>query len=549
MKVYERLASAFAAEGVSAIFGMMGDGNMYWMDALDKLGIRMLEVRHEGVGCGMADGWARVTRTPGVCTATCGPGVSQLATALLTASRADSPLVAFVGEYPTNDEEYIQRLDQARFAAACETGFVRVVSPDTADQAVRKAFYLAKLESRPIMLSAPMNVQQLAFDDDEPYQPSSTLLSSRVVSPDRDGLERAADMIAASRKPVILVGRGAMWSGAGEAVLKLGTRIGALIATSLRAKGWLSEDAYHVGISGHFTTRTAMQLFEEADCVIAVGASLNRYTIMGNLLYPNARFVHLDTKPHVMMGGGRSADLYLQSDARTGVEALESLLAQRSVKSTGYRTAEVKKRLVGHFDDRTEFLIEPGSIDPREICLALDEIVPTDVPLAMGSGASNGFSTMLFNRPRPLVMAAQFYGCIGQMLPAAMGAIVANGNKPMLLVDGDASTMMHLADFDTAVRYEMPLLLVVLNDQALGSEYHKMLAHHMKAELSTIPTPDIGAVATALGGRGRLARSIDEVRTAAAEWVAQPGPMIIDARISRNVQTLATRRLIYAKDE
>ena len=134
--------------------------------------------------------------------------MTQLATALVTASRAESPLVAFVGESPTNDDEYIQRLDQARFAAACETGFVRVVSPDTADDAVRKAFYLAKLESRPIMLSAPMDVQQMTFDDDEPYQPSSTLLSSRPVHPDLDGLQEAADIIAASRKPVIVVGRG-----------------------------------------------------------------------------------------------------------------------------------------------------------------------------------------------------------------------------------------------------------------------------------------------------------------------------------------------------
>ena len=105
------------------MFGIMGDGNMYWMNELDKLGVKPLEVRHEGAGLGMADGWARATRKPGCATATCGPGVSQLATALITARRAASPLVAFCGEHPTNDDEYNQRLDQARFAAACETGF------------------------------------------------------------------------------------------------------------------------------------------------------------------------------------------------------------------------------------------------------------------------------------------------------------------------------------------------------------------------------------------------------------------------------------------
>src|SRR6266436_8854516 len=127
MKVFQGLAKAFAAEGVTAVFGMMGDGNMYWMEALHDLGVNLLEVRHEGAGLGMADGWARATHTPGVATATCGPGVTQLATALVTASRAGSPLVAFCGEHPTTDDEYTQYLDQSRFAEACEAGFVRVL--------------------------------------------------------------------------------------------------------------------------------------------------------------------------------------------------------------------------------------------------------------------------------------------------------------------------------------------------------------------------------------------------------------------------------------
>src|SRR5919201_3143220 len=154
MKVYQGLAKAFAAEGATAVFGMMGDGNMYWMQALHDLGVNLLEVRHEGAGLGMADGWARATHTPGVATATCGPGVTQLATALVTAARAQSPLVAFVGEAPTTDEEYTQAFEQARFAEACESGFVRVLAPETAFDAVRKAFYLARVESRPILLSA-----------------------------------------------------------------------------------------------------------------------------------------------------------------------------------------------------------------------------------------------------------------------------------------------------------------------------------------------------------------------------------------------------------
>jgi len=95
-----------------------------------------------------------------------------------------------------------------------------------------------------------------------------------------------------------------MWSGAGDAVLKLAERVGALIATTLMAKNWLSDAEYHAGISGFYGTRTALELFQEADCVIGIGASLNRYTTEHGYLYPNARYVHVDVRPHILMDAG-----------------------------------------------------------------------------------------------------------------------------------------------------------------------------------------------------------------------------------------------------
>src|SRR3970040_2273732 len=108
MKVYERLAHAFKAEGTTATFGMMGDGNMYWIYALDRMGVKIHEVRHEGAGLGMADGFGRTTHPPWVPPPPSGPGVTHLATALVPSSRAHSPLVAFCGEAPSTDEEYAQ---------------------------------------------------------------------------------------------------------------------------------------------------------------------------------------------------------------------------------------------------------------------------------------------------------------------------------------------------------------------------------------------------------------------------------------------------------
>ncbi len=549
MKVYQRLAAAFTAEGTTATFGMMGDGNLFWLTAMRKLGVKVHEVRHEGAGMGMADGWARITGNPGVATTTCGPGVTQLATAFVTASRARSPLVAFCGEHPISDDEYNQRLEQAPFAAACEAGYVRLAKADGTDEAVRKAFYLARTERRPIMLSVPMDLQEMEFEDDDPYVPSTAMLTQGVVYPDTATLAKAADILAASKRPVIIVGRGAIRSGAGDAVLRLGERIGALIATSLLAKTFLNDSDYHAGISGSYASRPAINLFQEADCVIGIGASLNRYTTEHGYLYPKARFIQIDSSPHVMMSGVRAADCYLHSDAKVGTQALEQLLAERRIQSNGYRTPEVRTKLIRHFEDRAEYPIDPGTVDPRKACLLLDDIVPEHIGLVSGTGMIANISNMTMHRQRPITMASHFFGCVGQMFPAAIGAMVATGNKPLILLEGDASIMMHLAEFETAVRYGMPLLVVVMNNEALGPEYYKLEKRKLDPTEAIVTTPDLGAVAIAMGGRGKLARSIEDLRVATEAWVSNPGPMIIDLRVSRTVLPIPYRRIYYGKDD
>jgi len=549
MKVYQRLAQAFQAEGVTATFGMMGDGNMYWVTELHKLGVKVHEVRHEGAGLGMADGWARITRTPGVATATCGPGVTQLATGLVTAARARSPIVVFCGEHPTIDDEYIQAFDQSRFAAACEAGFVRLNSPEATDEVVRKAFHMARMESRPVMLSCPMDLQQKGFEDDEPYRPTSALFDRPRIHPAPRSIEQAADMIAGAERPVIIVGRGAEWSGAGEAVLRLGERIGALIATSLMARTFLNESEWHAGIAGTYASKPAITLFEQADIVIGVGASLNRYTTEHGYQYPNARYIQIDTEPHVMMSGGRFSDCYVQSDARLAVEAIDRLLGERSVRRTGYRTTEVRQQLIGHNLDRKVFPIDPGGVDPRESVLAIDEIVPAHFGVLSGSGMTPGIASMMMTKSRFLNHGGHFFGCIGQMFPALMGASVATNNSPLCLVDGDASFLMHLNELDTAVRYNMNILVVVMNNECLGAEYYKLDAKKMDAMTSVIPVADLGGIAKAFGARGAFCTTQDQLRAAVKEWVAKPGPMVVDVRISRTIPSIPYRRVHYGRDE
>ncbi len=307
MKVYEALANAFVKEGVTTIFGLMGNGNMYWWHALDQHpDVTIHETRHEGTALTMAEGWARATGKVGVCAVTQGPGLTQLATALTVASRAKVPMVVFAGETALSDHDSVQQYDQQKFVDATEAGFVPIWKASEAEEAVRTAFYRARVESRPIVLNAPMDVQAETYDGDvDEYEPSTTLLPGyqRIV-PDPDRLRDAVKLIAESKRPVIVAGQGAQKAEAGDAIVKLADRIGAVLATTLPMKGWLGEEEYHVGVSGLYATKTAIEIFAEADVVIGVGASLNHYTTEHGYIFPNAKYVQIDLLPSIVMGNG-----------------------------------------------------------------------------------------------------------------------------------------------------------------------------------------------------------------------------------------------------
>lgn len=375
------------------------------------------------------------------------------------------------------------------------------------------------------MISAPFDVQVAEMDDyDENYVPSTALIETARPLPDPARVQAACDLIQDAERVVIIAGRGARRADSGEEILALQERTGALLATTLQAKNWLCDRTdFHVGLSGLFGDKLSMELLQEADCVIAVGASLNHYTIESGYLYPEAAYIQIDTAPHLVMGNGRTADCYLQADAVTALGELTRVLGERSVRIEGYHTDQVRQHLTGRLR-QPEYVREPGRLDPREAIWILDHELPGEIGLVLGSGHQTDFGTMLFQRSRDVLSNYGMFGAIGQAPLIAMGQLVAKGNRPGFVVEGDASFLMHLAEFETACRYDIPLLVVVMNDQGLGAEYHKAKAKGLDPELATISTPELGAVAQALGGGGATVRTARELRDALAEYVRSPGP-------------------------
>jgi thiamine pyrophosphate-dependent acetolactate synthase large subunit-like protein len=553
MKVYEAVATAFVKEGTSIIFGLMGDGVMTWWSEMSKHpDIQIVDVRNEGGALSMAEGWTRMTGEVGVCSTTLGPGLSRLATSLIVSSRGNFPLVICASSAPLNDNEKnnAQYLDQDRFVTAMGAGYIEILTPGFAAEAVRQAFYRARVEARPVVVSMPLDVQNKEYDGDlDDYEPSSVMFAGQQrIRPDVQRLNEAARIIEASRKPVILIGRGAIWSQALQPVRQLAQRIGALVSTTLLTKGRLGDEDFHAGISGVYSSRVAKQLFEQADCVLAVGASLNRYTLEGGYLYPNARVIHVDIAQHVVMAGSNSANCYIQGDAATTVVELDELLARRKFTNTGFRTPEVREALAKALDDPETFEVEPGTLDPRDVVRIIDERAPPNACIGYGNGHQKEFSLMGIKKYRPRQFTTVQFGCIGQGLPTAIGAALAMKEAPTIMIDGDGSALQNIQELDTAARLRVKLLYVIMNDEAYGAEYHKLISKKLNRNLSLVRSPDFAAVAAGFGCGGRVARTLEEVELAIEEFLRGEGPMVLDVRISRNVVSIPYRRLYFGQD-
>src|SRR3982750_3840220 len=229
---YQALAEAFRAEGVDTQFVLMGDGNMHWSTAFAKLpGVETVHVRHEHAAVAAATAYNVATKKLAVASGTCGPGVTQLMTALPAAARARLPMVVFAGESPINAKFYNQAIDQAPLGTATGARYIAAHSVPRMMDYVREAFHIAKVERCPVVLGIPYDLQKVEYMANQPYE-TSEMYQPTVgrMHPDPQLVAEAVERLAAAKRPIILGGRGVLWSGARDAVIKLADRCGALLS-------------------------------------------------------------------------------------------------------------------------------------------------------------------------------------------------------------------------------------------------------------------------------------------------------------------------------
>ena len=533
---HDAVAQALVDHGVDTVFGVLGDGNLFIGENLQRQhDVNLVGATHEANAVCMAEGWAKATGRLGVATVTHGPGLTNTITALVEGVKNETPMLLVAGDTPVENEQHLQNLDQHALVVATGAGFQPVRNVETIAEDVSTAVRRAHAERRPIVVNVPLNIEW----DEVDYEPRPTLNSPPVrLAPDPDQLESALGIIASSARPVILAGRGAVLSGAREVLIELGDALGAPLATSLLGTGFFSDQPFNLGIHGTLSHEVAGETLAMADCLIVFGASLNFFTTDYQSLLAGKRVVHVNLDPthidrHATVAAG------VVGDATVVAEAMIALLKEAEHQPSSFRTADLEKKLQ-EFDlsDSYEDKSYDGAVDPRTLTRQLDAGLPQDRQVVVDAGRFMlDALTMSVPNPRDLVTSHGF-GAIGLGMSTAIGAAVAHPTRPTVLCIGDGGYMMGgLTELSTAVHLGLDLIVIVYNDGSYGAEHIQLVTKGMDPAASLHEWPDFCAVAESMGCDTAKITSLDDI-DAALEVVKnrQPGrPVLIEASTDPDV--------------
>src|SRR4051812_10016999 len=537
MNVAQTVARALYQGGVRASFGVLGSGNFLLANALREAGIDVHTARHENNAMSMTDGYGRASGRVAVCTTHQGPGFTNALTALVEAAKARTPAILLTADTPAGTLWSNFQVDQTGIALGCGAIVERVRSPATAAEDAARALRRSLVERLPVVLNVPVDLPGAPVPEEHAEAPRSPMPAP--PAPDPATVEAAAELIADAERVLILAGRGAAVSpGAREALEALGERTGALLATSAMAHGLFAGLPFALGIAGGFASPLAAELMAAADVVVAFGATLNMWTTRhGALFAPDARLIQIDVDA-TAIGAHRPADVAIVGDVRATAQALVEALVERGHEARGRRTAATAEAIAARRwrDEPYEDAPAPGTIDPRTLAIALDDLLPPDRAVAVDSGAFSGWPAMYVDvaDPRAWLFCNAFQS-VGLALGGAIGAAVARPDRITVAALGDGGAFLALQELDTAARLGVPVLVVVWDDAAYGAEVHHFGPMGEDVAIARFPDADLAAIARGAGVQAHTVRSVDDLGPV-AEWAADPaGPFLLDAKVDPGI--------------
>ncbi|EJK9928947.1 acetolactate synthase 2 catalytic subunit [Cronobacter sakazakii] len=515
---------ALRAQGVDTVFGYPGGAIMPVYDALYDGGVEHLLCRHEQGAAMAAIGYARATGKTGVCIATSGPGATNLITGLADALLDSVPVVAITGQVaaPLIGTDAFQEVDVLGLSLACTKHSFLVTSLDELPEIMSQAFHLANSgRPGPVLIDIPKDIQ-LASGELEPWLSS---VEDTFAVPQAE-LEQARALLSQAEKPMLYVGGGVGMAQAVPALREFMAQTQIPCAVTLKGLGAVEASyPWYVGMLGMHGTKAANLAVQECDLLIAVGARFDdRVTGKLNTFAPHAKVIHMDIDP-AELNKLRQAHVGLQGDLNALLPALQCPMA---IDAWRDRVAALRHDHDWRYDHPGEGIFAPLLLKQLSDRKPVNSVVTTDV----GQHQMWAAQHMRFSRPENFITSSGL-GTMGFGLPAAVGAQVARPDDTVICVTGDGSFMMNIQELGTVKRKQVPLKIVLLDNQRLGMvrQWQQLFFSERYSETNLSDNPDFLTLASAFGIAGQRITRKDQVAAALETMFNSEGPYLLHVSI------------------
>ena len=525
-------------EGVDTLFGFPGGAVIDLYDELMKSGLRHISVRHEQGAVHAADGYARASGRVGVCLVTSGPGATNTVTGIATAHLDSIPMVVITGQVPTHliGNDAFQEVDIVGITRPCTKHNYLVNRVEDLARILKEAFYIARSgRPGPVLVDIPKNVAQ-AKTEYQPMQKVSIKSYSPTYLPNSKQISKAMGLLKAAKRPVIFTGGGVILSKASAELAALARSLTIPVTGSLMGLGsFPGSDPLWLGMLGMHGTYRANMAVSHCDVLMAVGVRFDdRVTGKTDCFASQAKIIHIDIDPTSIRKNIPVA-VPVVGDCKNSLVELQRMIAEENFSVERDQRREWLEQIDFWRKEHRMTYEQQEAIKPQHVIEKLYELTQGKAIVTTEVGQNQMWAAQYyhFDHPQKFITSGGL-GTMGFGLPAAIGAQVAFPEETVVDIAGDGSIQMNIQEMATAVQYNLPVKIVILNNRCLGMVrqwqqlfYDKRYAHTL-AEHS----PDFVKLAEAFGASGLRAKRPDEVQSVLAKGLATPGPVIMEFEVA-----------------
>jgi len=532
--VTDLMAETMTNWGVTTVFGMVGHSNLGLADALrmqEKEGkLSYYGIRHEGAAAFACSGYAKLTGKPAACLTIAGPGATNLMTGLWDAKVDRAPVLALTGQVDVQvlGPGAFQEIDLAAAFAPVARFSQTVLHSSRHAELMTLACKTAIVERDVSHLIFPDDVQTLAASESAQASGPAGRMAKPAIAPGDEIIADACGLITEAKRPIIIVGYGARESMA--AVVELAEKLNAPVLTTFKAKGQIADDhPLAAGVLGRSGTPVASWFMNECDLIIALGSSFSNHTG----ITPKRPIIQVDFE---RMALGKFHGVTVPVWGEIGITARRFVAELHGDGQRVDQRPEIAERWSIWREEKQSRLADDRGrgLNSATVFAQLSSAVPGDAVIAVDVGNNTYSFGRYFECRNQRILMSGYLGSIGFSFSAAMGAWAATQDceeyrgRKVVSVSGDGGFGQYMGDFNTAVKYNMNITHVLLNNSELGKISKEQRAGEWPVWQTELHNPRFSAYANLCGGRGFRVTRPEQLEEALAEAIAHDGPSLVE---------------------